>query len=157
MMNPEDLQNLQIANAVNGTDGINARIDAGVKKQQQDRTIKEAIKALEAGATLITDNIQYIHYNSKTKQQRPINLTVEEFKKEDGLYNLGEKRLYENLKAKDYNYSEITVDGNLLGVWKKQSVVQERNSLKDEENSLSLPTEEDSWKEEDNNDTCTPF
>ena len=29
--------------------------------------------------------------------------------------------------------------------------------LKDEENSVSLPTEEDSWKEEDNNDTCTPF
>lgn len=38
MMNPEELQNLQIANAVNGTDGINARIDAGVNKQQQQAT-----------------------------------------------------------------------------------------------------------------------
>ena len=31
------------------------------------------------------------------------------------------------------------------------------HNVKFEKNSLSLPTEEDSWKEEDNNDTCTPF
>lgn len=88
-----------------------------LKKSQQDRTIKEAIKAIEAGATLITDNVNYIHYNSKTKQQRPITMSVEEFRKEDGLYNEGEKRLYENLKVKGYNYSEQTVDGEVLGVW----------------------------------------
>ena len=112
------------------------RGNEAIRKAQQDRTIREAIKALEAGATLITDNAAYVESSS---------------------YNEGEKRLAANLKAKGYNYSETTVDGNILGVWKKEPIVQEKNSLKDEENSLSLPTEEDSWKEEDNNDTCTPF
>ena len=51
--------------------------------------------------------------------------------------------LAKNVNGKGYNYSEITVDGNLLGVWKKQPITQEKNSLKDEENSLSLQTEED--------------
>ena len=115
-----------------------------LRKSQQDRTIKEAIKAIEAGATLITDNVNYIHYNSKTKQQRPITMSVEEFRKEDGLYNEGEKRLYENLKSKGYNYSEQTIDGQTLGIWNKQSIRNVyKKSLKDEENSLSLPTEQD--------------
>ena len=115
-----------------------------LRKSQQDRTIKEAIKAIEAGATLITDNVNYIHYNSKTKQQRPITMSVEEFRKENGLYNEGEKRLYENLKSKGYNYSEQTIDGQTLGIWNKQSIRNVyKNSLKDEENSLSLPTEQD--------------
>ena len=60
-----------------------------LRKQQQDRTIKEAIKALDAGATLITDNAAYIESNS---------------------YNEGEKRLAANLKAKGYIYSEQTID-----------------------------------------------
>ena len=61
-----------------------------LEKQQQDRTIREAIKALDAGATLITDNAAYVESNP---------------------YNEGEKRLAANLKAKGYNYSEIIVDG----------------------------------------------
>lgn len=69
-----------------------------VRKAQQDKTIKEAIKAIEAGATLVTDNAAYVESNS---------------------YNEGEKRLAANLKAKGYNYSETTVDGNVLGVWNK--------------------------------------
>ena len=71
-----------------------------VRKEQQDKTIREAIKALEAGATLITDNAAYVESNS---------------------YNEGEKRLAVNLKAKGYNYSETTVDGNVLGVWNKST------------------------------------
>ena len=71
-----------------------------VRKQQQDRTIREAIKALDAGATLITDNAAYVESNS---------------------YNEGEKRLAANLKDKGYNYSEIVVDGNLLGIWNKNT------------------------------------
>lgn len=74
------------------------RGNEATRKIQQDRTIREAIKALEAGATLITDNEAYVESNS---------------------YNEGEKRLAANLKAKGYNYFEITVDGNLLGVWNK--------------------------------------
>jgi exodeoxyribonuclease-5 len=110
------------------------RGDVNVRKQQQDLTIKEALKAIESGATLITDNVKYIHYNSKTKQQRPETITVEEFSKEDGLYNLGEKRLYENLKAKGYNYSEQTIDNQVLGIWKKD------NQLKTTWDSLDAPT-----------------
>ena len=76
------------------------RGNEALRKQQQDKTINEAIKALEAGATLITDNAAYVESNS---------------------YNEGEKRLAANLKAKGYNYSETTIDGNLLGVWNKNT------------------------------------
>ena len=99
-----------------------------VRKEQQDKTIKEAIKAVEAGATIITDNVNYIHYNSKTKEQRPITLSVKEFEKENGLYNLGEKRLYENMKAKGYNYSEVTIDGQTLGTWSKSTQPTQQSS-----------------------------
>jgi len=68
------------------------------QKTQQDRTIKEAIKAVEAGATILTDNKAYTDASS---------------------YNTGEKRLYKNMEAKGYNYSEITVDGQVIGTWSK--------------------------------------
>ena len=77
------------------------RGNEAIRKAQQDRTIREAIKALEAGATLITDNAAYVESSS---------------------YNEGEKRLAANLKAKGYVYSEVTVDGHLLGVWNKQAI-----------------------------------
>jgi hypothetical protein len=76
---------------------------AELQKQNQDRTIKEAIKAVEAGATIITDNKAYIDSNS---------------------YNTGEKRFYANMEAKGYNYSEITVDGRTLGTWSKTTQTQ---------------------------------
>ena len=79
------------------------RGNATLRKQQQDKTIKEAIKALETGATLITDNAAYVESNS---------------------YNEGEKRLAANLKAKGYHYSEIIVDGNTLGVWSKKNKIE---------------------------------
>ena len=91
---------------------------------------------------MITDNVNYIHYNSKTKQQRPITMSVEEFRKEDGLYNEGEKRLYENLKVKGYNYSEQTVDGEVLGVWTNNSTP---NSVVEEK--LSKPSVIESYTE----------
>ena len=86
---------------------VGKRGDETVRRQQQDKTIKEAIKALEAGATLITDNAAYVESNS---------------------YNEGEKRLAANLKAKGYNYSEITVDGHLLGVWNKNTNQQKQQA-----------------------------
>jgi hypothetical protein len=67
-------------------------------KENQDKTINEAIKAVEAGATILTDNKEYI-------DSKP--------------YNTGEKRLYANMEVKGYNYSEITVDGQLIGTWSK--------------------------------------
>jgi len=68
------------------------------RKEQQDKTINEAIKAVEAGATILTDNKAYIDASS---------------------YNTGEKRLYANMEAKGYNYSEVTVDGQVIGTWSK--------------------------------------
>ena len=71
-------------------------------KEQQDKTIREVIKALEAGATIIADNKGYIGETL-----------------EDSGFNTGEWRLHENLKRKGYNYTEVTVDGETLGVWRK--------------------------------------
>ena len=74
------------------------RGNAEVAKSQQDKTIKEAIKAVESGATIITDNKAYTDSSS---------------------YNTGEKRLYANMEAKGYSYSEVKVDGQTLGTWSK--------------------------------------
>jgi alkylated DNA repair dioxygenase AlkB len=75
------------------------RGNAEIVKREQDKTIKEAIKALEAGATILTDNKTYT---------------------EGSEYNTGEQRLYKNLEAKkDYQYSEIPIDGQVLGTWSK--------------------------------------
>lgn len=71
-----------------------------VRKVQQDKTINEAIKALEAGATILTDNKSYIDSSS---------------------YNEGERRLYKTLLEKGYTYSEITEDGQVIGTWTKSS------------------------------------
>jgi alkylated DNA repair dioxygenase AlkB len=77
-----------------------ARGNALTRAYKQDRTIKEAIKAIEAGATILVDNKAYT---------------------EKSTYNEGEKRLLKNLEAKGYTYSEITVDGQLIGTWSKST------------------------------------
>jgi exodeoxyribonuclease-5 len=69
-----------------------------LQKRNQDRTINEAIKAVEAGATILTDNKNYIDSSN---------------------YNTGEKRLYKNMEAKGYQYSEVTVDDQVIGTWRK--------------------------------------
>ena len=74
------------------------RGNAEIAKREQDKTIKEAIKAVEAGATILTDNKAYTDAST---------------------YNTGEKRLYANMEAKGYNYSEVTVDGQVIGTWSK--------------------------------------
>ena len=74
------------------------RGDEAIAKREQDKTIKEAIKAVEAGATILTDNKKYI---------------------DSSAYNTGEKKLYNAMQDKRYNYSEITVDGQTIGTWSK--------------------------------------
>ena len=102
------------------------------QKTQQDRTIKEAIKAVEAGATILTDNKAYTDASN---------------------YNTGEKRLYANMEAKGYNYSEITVDGQVIGTWSK-GIVQPQEDLTNF--TERKDTEEDDSDDLDNN--CTnPF
>lgn len=67
-----------------------------VRHQQQDRTIAEALKALKAGATLLTDNKVYT---------------------ENSTYNEGEKRLAKALNDAGAVYSEIQKDNQTIGVW----------------------------------------
>ena len=67
-----------------------------VRHQQQDRTIAEALKALKAGATLLTDNKAYT---------------------ENSTYNEGEKRLAKALNNAGAVYSEIQKDNQTIGVW----------------------------------------
>ena len=74
------------------------RGDAAIAKREQDKTIKEAIKAIELGATILTDNKLYT---------------------ETSKYNTGEQRLYKNMEAKGYTYAEVTIDGQTLGTWSK--------------------------------------
>jgi hypothetical protein len=76
------------------------RGNADIAKREQDKTIKETVKAVEAGATILTDNKAYINSSP---------------------YNTGEKRLYANMEAKGYNYSEITLDNQLIGTWTKST------------------------------------
>lgn len=66
------------------------------RHQQQDRTIAEALKALKAGATLLTDNKAYT---------------------ENSTYNEGEKRLAKALNNVGAIYSEIQKDNQIIGVW----------------------------------------
>lgn len=81
------------------------RGDAAIVKREQDKTIREAIKAIEAGATILVDNKAYTFDSKNT-------------------YNSGEKRLFQNLEAKGYNYSEITIDGVKIGTWSKSRTTQ---------------------------------
>lgn len=67
-----------------------------IRHQQQDRTIAEALKALKAGATLLTDNKAYT---------------------ENSTYNEGEKRLAKALNDAGAVYSEIQKDNQTIGVW----------------------------------------
>lgn len=74
------------------------RGDEIIRHAQQDRTINEALKALNAGATLLTDNKEYT-----TKSQ----------------YNEGEKRLAKALENAGAIYSEIQKNGQIIGKWTK--------------------------------------
>ena len=96
------------------------RGDAIIAKREQDRTIREAIKALEAGATILVDNKSYT---------------------EASTYNTGEQRLLKNLEAKGYQYSEVTVDGQLIGTFKKVTQPSTQPSTEvTEEETETTPT-----------------
>lgn len=72
------------------------RGDEQTSKQYQDQTIREAIKAIKAGATLITDSAEYLATSD---------------------YNEGERRLAQNLQHLGYQYETIVVDGDQIGKW----------------------------------------
>lgn len=88
-----------------------------VRHQQQDRTIAEALKALKAGATLLTDNKAYT---------------------ENSTYNEGEKRLAKALNNAGAIYSEIQKDNQIIGVW----TINTNNFRSKNKNSKENGTEE---------------
>lgn len=88
-----------------------------VRHQQQDRTIAEALKALKAGATLLTDNKAYT---------------------ENSTYNEGEKRLAKALNNAGAVYSEIQKDNQIIGVW----TINTNNFRSKNKNSKENGTEE---------------
>ena len=88
-----------------------------VRHQQQDRTIAEALKALKAGATLLTDNKTYT---------------------ENSTYNEGEKRLAKALNNAGAVYSEIQKDNQIIGVW----TINTNNFRSENKNSKENGTEE---------------
>lgn len=96
------------------------------QKEQQDKTIKEALKAIEIGAILITDNKAYVDSNS---------------------YNTGEKRLAKNLETKGYIYSEQTIDGQLLGIWSKNKLNQEEQDFTNKPNEFGIHLIKNLYKE----------
>jgi ribA/ribD-fused uncharacterized protein len=65
------------------------------RRAQQNKTIALAMKALFDGATILTDNQEYV-INSD--------------------YNEGEKKLKEELEKHAF-YTEVVIDGNTIGVW----------------------------------------
>lgn len=88
-----------------------------VRHQQQDRTIAEALKALKAGATLLTDNKTYT---------------------ENSTYNEGEKRLAKALNNAGAVYSEIQKDNQIIGAW----TINTNNFRSENKNSKENGTEE---------------
>lgn len=91
-----------------------------IRHQQQDKTIVEALKALRAGATLLTDNKVYT---------------------ENSTYNEGEKRLAKALNDAGAVYSEIQKDNQTIGVWVKPQ--QEQGIEETTENKTMEGTQEE--------------
>lgn len=80
------------------------------------KTIEEAKLALNQGATLVTDTVGYIHtVNPQTIL--PYDMSLEDFENYKGVYNSGEKALYNALKEEGYRYSEQIIDGVTVGIW----------------------------------------
>ena len=91
-----------------------------VRHQQQDRTITEALQALNAGATLLTDNKTYT---------------------ENSTYNEGEKRLAKALSDAGAVYSEIQKDNQTIGVWKINTEQIEDSGLNKQSAMQPIKTE----------------
>eukprot|EP01052_Picozoa_sp_SAG31_P007762 SAG31_NODE_375_length_16558_cov_6.855155_1_plen_2779_part_00 len=76
--------------------------ERGAKKFRlaaQKKTISEAAFAVDRGAVIITDNKDYTFDPKNT-------------------YNSGERMLFEAMTELGYLYSEITIDGEVLGTWR---------------------------------------
>lgn len=80
---------------------LGRRGEESIRREHQNKTIEEAIKAIKAGATLITDNAEYLKHSS---------------------YNEGEKMLAKALTELGATYSERIEGGDTLGQWKLENI-----------------------------------
>ena len=112
-----------------------------VRDIQHKLTVDETILAIEAGAVILTDTEAYIHkgaYKGSDGEwvnvSLPYSSTVNRFEDTYGLYNIGEKKLYNALKEKGYHYSELVDDGVSVGVWTKgKTETKQRKSTANKE------------------------
>ncbi len=68
--------------------------------ENQEATIREAAAAIEEGAVILTDNKAYTFDPKNT-------------------YNSGERMLFETMTDLGHLYSEIEVDGEIIGTWRQ--------------------------------------
>lgn len=73
--------------------------------EMQDKTIQEALKALKAGAVLVTDSAEYL---------------------QNSTYNIGEKKLAEALRQAGASYKVYANNSN-IGLWKLENNKKESN------------------------------
>jgi transcriptional regulator NrdR family protein len=85
----------------------------------QRYTLDEAVKALEAGAVLITVSESSIHTKKGKDEQFPTTMSYADYLNEYGLTQKGEKALYNALKERGYTYSDVEINGFLRGSWTK--------------------------------------
>jgi len=97
-------KNIANTGVYSSNDVVFTSINGNVTEENYNKTIKEVTSALESGATVLTDNKKYT---------------------DNSTYNKGEKRLKAYLESKGYIYSEVTVDGQILGVWNKNQIVKQ--------------------------------
>jgi predicted NAD-dependent protein-ADP-ribosyltransferase YbiA (DUF1768 family) len=112
------------------------RGSAKLQKENQDKTIAEAIKAVEAGATILTDNKAYI---------------------DSSTYNTGEKRLYEAMEKAGYNYSEVTVDDQVIGTWSKGATKQPAANLPGSDTKINVYSSDKNGFQDLSNFELRPF
>lgn len=67
--------------------------------QSQEKTIREAASAIENGAVILTDNKAYTFDPKNT-------------------YNSGERMLFETMTELGHLYSEVVIDGEVIGTWR---------------------------------------
>ena len=87
--------------------------DAGNAAALRAKTIKEALFAIDQGATIITDSANYIFGKNS--------------------YNIGEQQLYNAMREAGYHYQDITLPtGQKAGAWTHSSYEGELDIFKDQ-------------------------
>ena len=137
-----------------GSNGSNANISANLEMlDTEDYAIM--IRTVNLNANDFKNNIKYVENFSMDKHiDKLINVYGDSFRAAE-YPSSNVSSIFDNGSIKTKELTDEEIVNAIKNPGKKKEIVTD--SLKDEENSLSLPTEEDSWKEEDNNDTCTPF